>query len=268
MPGHGRDQAAGVGMIGVAQDLGGGALFDQLAAIQHRHAIGHVGDHAHVVRDDDHADLLFAAQLAQQLQDLRLDGHVQRRGRFVGDDDFRLAAQRQRDHHALPHAAGELVRILLGAQFGLVDADLRQQLHGALGGLGLGQVQVHLHGFHQLAFHGLQRIQRGQRILEDHADAPAAHAALLRRRQRVDAFAVEQHLAAGQPAGRFQQADHGVADGGLAGAGFAHHAQDLAFLQAQGHAVHRHHGAAAAGKFDADVVDVQQGHDVLSAASD
>ncbi|KAG1077291.1 hypothetical protein G6F40_017125 [Rhizopus arrhizus] len=84
--------------------------------------------------------------------------------------------------------------------------------------------------------------------------------------ERVDAFAVQQHRAAGQSSGCFQQADPRVADGGFACAGFADHAQDLAFFQGQRYAVHRHQRAAAAGEFDADVFDVQQGHDVLSAA--
>ena len=40
----------------------------------------------------------------------------------------RLGAQRQRDHHALAHAAGELVRIVVDALLGAGDADLLQQL--------------------------------------------------------------------------------------------------------------------------------------------
>ncbi len=253
-------------MVGVAQDLCRGALLDQLAVIQHGHAVGHVGDHAHVVRDDDHADLLFAAQLSEQVQDLRLDGYVQRGGGLVGNDDFGFAAQRQRNHHALSHAARELMGILLHAQLGLVDADLRQKLHGALFCRVVRQIQMHQHGFHQLAFDGLQRVERGQRILEDHADAPASNLALLRGRERIDALAVQQHRAARQAAGRFEQADDGVADRRLARAGFTDHAQDLAFLKRERYAIHRHQRAAAAGEFDADVFDVQKGHDVLSAA--
>ena len=51
-------------------------------------------------------------QVAHQVEDLRLDGHVERRGRLVGDQQLRVAGQRHRDHHPLAHAAGELVRIL------------------------------------------------------------------------------------------------------------------------------------------------------------
>ena len=56
-----------------------------------------------------------ACSLPHQREDLRLDRHVERRGRLVGDQQRRLAGHRQRDHHALAHAARELVRILAQA---------------------------------------------------------------------------------------------------------------------------------------------------------
>ena len=46
----------------------------------------------------------------EQLEHLRLHRDVERGGRLVGDQDLRLAEQRHGDHHALPHAARELVR--------------------------------------------------------------------------------------------------------------------------------------------------------------
>ena len=50
---------------------------------------------------------------AQQVEDLRLDRHVERRRRLVGDQELRLARERHRDHRALAHAARELVRVVL-----------------------------------------------------------------------------------------------------------------------------------------------------------
>ncbi len=44
-------------------------------------------------------------------QDLRLDGHVERRRRLVGDEQLRVAGERCGDDDALALAAGELVRI-------------------------------------------------------------------------------------------------------------------------------------------------------------
>ena len=55
------------------------------------------------------------AQLAQQVEDLRLDRDVERGGRLVGDQQRRRAGERHGDHHALAHAAGQLVRILVDA---------------------------------------------------------------------------------------------------------------------------------------------------------
>jgi hypothetical protein len=88
----------------------GGARFDLVAAVHHEHAVGNFGHHAHVVRDEEHAHAHLLLQLADELKDLRLDRHVERGGGLVGDQELRLAGERHRDHHALAHAARELVR--------------------------------------------------------------------------------------------------------------------------------------------------------------
>ena len=51
-------------------------------------------------------------QIAQQVEDLRLDGHVERRRRLVGDEERWLAGERQGNERALAQAARELMRIL------------------------------------------------------------------------------------------------------------------------------------------------------------
>ena len=48
----------------------------------------------------------------QQAQHLPLHGHVQGGGRLVGQDERGRAHQPHADHRPLPHAAGELVRVL------------------------------------------------------------------------------------------------------------------------------------------------------------
>ena len=53
------------------------------------------------------------AGVVDQIEDLGLDRDVERRRRLVGDQQLRLVGERHRDHHALAHAAGELVRIPL-----------------------------------------------------------------------------------------------------------------------------------------------------------
>ena len=67
-------------------------------------------------------------EVAHQVQDLGLDGHVQRGRGLVGDEQLRLAGERHGDHHALRHAARHLVRVGLDAPVRVGDADHAHQL--------------------------------------------------------------------------------------------------------------------------------------------
>jgi arylsulfatase A-like enzyme len=63
-------------------------MLDDLAGLHDRHALGHLGHHAQVMGDQDDRRPHLAAQVAHQVQDLGLDGHVQRGGGLVGDQQF------------------------------------------------------------------------------------------------------------------------------------------------------------------------------------
>ena len=65
-------------------------------------------------------------QLLQNRDDLRLHRDVERGRRLVGDDQGRLGAERERDHDALAHAAGEFMRIAVDPLLGRGDADLAE----------------------------------------------------------------------------------------------------------------------------------------------
>ncbi len=91
---------------GVSEKLARGAEFHHLAPAQHRHAIGDLRDDAEVVGDEQHTRPVLALQLADQLQDLRLGRHVERRRRLVGDEKPRVEHQRHRNHDPLPLSAG------------------------------------------------------------------------------------------------------------------------------------------------------------------
>ena len=64
-----------------------------------------------VVGDQDQRQAELLAQPLEQLQDLRLHDHVERRRRLVGDHQRRAAGEREGDHHPLALPAGELVRV-------------------------------------------------------------------------------------------------------------------------------------------------------------
>src|SRR6185369_16374783 len=130
---------------------------------------------------------------------------------------------------------------------------------------------VRLDGFNQLSAHGVERIQRGERILEYRADLAAADEAHLLRRQVVDALAFQQDLARHHPPGRLEQADDGSAGQRLAGAGLANNAEDLAGCDIEGDVIQRTQGAMSARELDDEVLDLEQAHAMkapVTAASD
>ena len=116
----------------------------------------------------------FFLQLLEQVDDLRLDRHVQRRHRLVADDELRLERERARDADPLALAARELVRIALGHV--LEEAHLRQQLaERAARPRPVGDEAVHERRLRDDLAHGHPRIERRIGILEDHLDrAPVA----------------------------------------------------------------------------------------------
>ncbi len=109
--GLGFEQAACVGVLGAGEDLLGTSRLHDLALGHDAHAVGHFPDDAEVVGDEEERHPEPVAQVAQQAQDLGLDGDVEGGGRLVGDEEVGLVGERHRDHHALALAARQLVRI-------------------------------------------------------------------------------------------------------------------------------------------------------------
>ena len=123
-------------------------------------------------QNDRRADA--ALEIQHQLQDLRLDRDVKRRGRLVGDQELGVAGERHGDHHALPHAAGELMRIFAHAPCRLRNADQCQHLDGTrLGGL-LVEPLMHPQGLADLTADRQHRIEARHRLLKDHRNVVAA----------------------------------------------------------------------------------------------
>ncbi len=119
-----------------------------------------------VVRDEDVRQVELALQVFQQVDDLGLDGYVQRRNRLVADDELRPQRDRARDADALSLATGELVRVpvvVLG-----VEADaLHERLHVGLDAV-LGLDPLDPEGRPDDRADRVPRVQRRVRILEDH----------------------------------------------------------------------------------------------------
>ena len=70
-----------------------------------------VPHHRQVVRDEQVRQVELVLEVLEQVEDLGLDRHVERRHRLVADDQLRAERERPGDADALALAAGELVRV-------------------------------------------------------------------------------------------------------------------------------------------------------------
>ena len=187
-----------------------------------------------------------------------LHGDVERSRRLVGDQELRAARERDRDHDALPHAAGIAVRIVVEALARVRDVHLLEQLDRALARLVARDVEVPLHRLGQLQADRERRVQRRHRILEDHRDLAAAHVFELVLRELVQHAALEADLAGLDPRRRHEQPHDRERRHRLAAARLADDAERLAAIDREADAVDRVHVARPRREIRAEVVDLEQ----------
>src|SRR5450759_550778 len=106
-----------------------------------------------------------ALDVTIQAQALRLDGDVEGGGGLVGEQQLGVAREGDGDHHALAHAAGELVRVVLDAAGCLGNADQLQELDRALDCVGVRQAEVDLEALGHEPLDAEHRVQARDRVL-------------------------------------------------------------------------------------------------------
>ena len=171
------------------------AAFAEPAGIHHRHPVTGFRDHPEVVRDQHQRHAKFIDQTAQQAQDLVLNGHIERRGWLIGQQQSRIGGERDSDHGALAHSAGKFVRELAEPCRAGGDPDEVQQVQRA-GAAGAGiEIGMGDEGFGDLQPDRQHRVQRRHGFLKDHADLPAAQPAQAFGRHREHIVSLPGHLA-------------------------------------------------------------------------
>ena len=209
------------------------AFLDDDAVLHHGDAVGDLGDHAEIMRDEEHGCALAPLQVADQREDLRLRGDVERGGRLVGDQYAWIERERHRDHGALALAARQFMRIDRRGGLRIGDVDLFQKRLHPHGDLGLRQIRVDAEHLADLVADGAQRVERRHRLLEDHRDAGAAHLAHVGFIDLRQIAPLEQDAAAIDRDAAGQEPHHGIRHHRFAGAGLADHADDLVRRQAR-----------------------------------
>jgi hypothetical protein len=249
------NQSACVGMFGTLQNFVGGSEFDDLARIHDCDLIGDFCDEAQVVRDqeDRHAQAIF--QIAQEVEDLRLDRDVERGGGFVGHEKFGFRGEGHRDHDALLHAAGKLVRIIVEASFGGGNADeFEKSNHFVVrGGVWAMQAQT----FHDLIANAKNWVQRGRGILENVTDDAPANGAqfIFCHAQNVTAF--HKNLTARITRRRArQQSRQRKRSHAFSRTAFANESQRLSRFNRKRNIIHDEQQTRLGGKFNAQIANI------------
>ena len=170
-------------------------LFHLATGIHHHHPVRSFGNHAQIMGDQHDGCTHSAVEFHHQLENLRLDGHIQRRGRLIGNQQLGVARQGHRNHHPLAHAARELVRVVVHAALRIGDAHQAQHLSSTGHGCRPRQTLVNAHRLSNLRTHGMYRVERGHGLLEHHGDLVATNAAHLWLTQAGEVFAFKAHLA-------------------------------------------------------------------------
>ena len=69
-------------------------MFDDFARIHDRNFVADLPrNHSQVVRNQDNGGVRLALRLRSEVEHLRLDGYVKRRGRLVGDQELWVASK-------------------------------------------------------------------------------------------------------------------------------------------------------------------------------
>src|SRR4051812_725744 len=221
-------------------------------------ALARAGDDAEIVRDQDQRGVALGDESGEQVEDLRLDRHVERGRRLVGDQELRLARERDRDHRPLPHAAGELVGVVLNAILRVRDPDLVEQLDRARVPRLAVHREVRLERLADLPPDGDYRVQARHRVLEDDRDVLAADFAQLALREREQIATLEVRLARGDRRVAGEDPEQRERGDALAATGLADEPERLARGDPERNAVDSVDGATLRVELDSQVIDLQQ----------
>ena len=145
------------------------SLLYHFTCIHNGYFVTDLSNNTQVMCDKDNTHMILLLKFFHQLQNLCLDGYIQRSCRLIGDQKLRMTDQTHGDHNPLTHTTGKFVRVLFHTFFYVIDTYFFQHLHGLLlSGLFADIFIMCFQSLNQLISDGIYRIQTGHRVLEDH----------------------------------------------------------------------------------------------------
>src|SRR5580658_484263 len=151
------------------------ANFGDSSGVEDQDAIRKAGENSGIVRDENHGEAELLPEHAKELQDFLLGGGVERRGRFISNDEGRAAGDRLRDEDALALAPAQFVRIGAGDAFGVFGKYRGEKVACFLAQRASIQGFVGCQNIADLLAYLERWMQGGGRFLRDQADAPTAN---------------------------------------------------------------------------------------------
>src|SRR5580704_14286165 len=173
---HGIEERARIGMRRMREDVLAACELDDAAEIKNRDPVGEVLDDTEIMADEEIAQLLALLDIAEEIEDLALDRHVERRERLVGHDELRCRRQRPRDGDALALAAREFMRVAVERI--RRQADLLDERGGPRAALVFRADPLDAQRLGDDVGNGHARIERREGILEDDLDGASGERAV------------------------------------------------------------------------------------------
>ncbi|EAU65581.1 conserved hypothetical protein [Stigmatella aurantiaca DW4/3-1] len=236
---HGRQQGLGVRVAGVAVQLRGLRQLHDLPQVHHRHPRGDVLHDLQVMRDEEVGELQLPLQVHQEVDDLRLDGHVEGADGLVRDDQIGPQSDGASNADALTLAPGKLMGIAVH-RVARQPHQIHQREHLLFALPALGQ-SVDGERLANEVSNRQPGVQRGVGILEDELHAPA------KGTQPSGLQACQLLPLEADGTGRWlDEPQQGTPQGALATAALPHQSERLTAHHIEAHAVHGLHRAANA----------------------
>ena len=149
---------------------------DDLAQVHDGHAVTDVLHDREVVGDEQVGQPELAPQVKEQVEDLRLDGDVERRDGLIADDEVRSQCQSPGDADALALTTAEFVGIaarIVASQPDVIEVVADALIANAALAPAVLVVGLGHESFADDVADRHARIQRSDGVLEDDLDAPA-----------------------------------------------------------------------------------------------
>ena len=171
----GGEELLGVGFAGGVADFAPGAGFDDAAVLHDGDAVAEIAHERHGVRDEETGEAVALLEVAQQVDDLRADGDIERADGFVEDEEFGAQGDGSGNVDALALASGELVGI--ATECGGFEADFGEEFVETGFETLLRLFVVDGEGLGEDMADGHARVERGVGVLKDDGElaAEAAH---------------------------------------------------------------------------------------------